>query len=143
MKPTPARRTREALQGRARQALQACYENEFIPALPTEALCWLAGDLGPAERRALRVIVDEADIVEIDGRAFLVAPVTAEVVDTLAAFEAEGEDREPDLEDEPGEDPEPDEDREPGPRVDVARRTSTSLRRTGATPPATAPEADR
>ena len=68
--------------------------SEFIPALPKHALFWLADELGPAERRALREIVEIRDLVEVDGQTCLVAPVSDDTVDALAAFEAEGEDRE-------------------------------------------------
>ena len=80
---------------------------EFIPALPEGALSWLAGKLGPAERRALREIVERGDLAEVHGEFYLVAPVSPATIDALAAFEAEGEDRENDLCDEPGEDAEP------------------------------------
>ncbi len=65
------------------------------PALPR-----LAGELGPAERRAMREIVERGDLAEVNGQAYLVAPVSAPTIDALAAFEAEGEDRENDLCDE-------------------------------------------
>ncbi len=74
---------------------------EFIPALPEHALIWLAGELGPAERRAMREIVERGDLAKVNGQAYLVAPVSAPTIDALAAFEAEGEDRENDLCDEP------------------------------------------
>ncbi len=74
---------------------------EFIPALPEHALIWLAGELGPAERRAMREIVERGDLAEVNGQVYLVAPVSAPTIDALAAFEAEGEDRENDLCDEP------------------------------------------
>ncbi len=73
----------------------------FVPALPDPAaLSWLAGKLGQAERRALRQIVEGADLIDVHGRTYLLAPVTAETIDALASFEAEGEDREDDLCDE-------------------------------------------
>ena len=64
------------------------------------ALPWLTGDLGPPERRALREIVERGDLAHVDGQAYLVVPVSPATLDALAAFEAEGEDRE----DEPVED---------------------------------------
>ncbi len=67
---------------------------------PAGALSWLTCDLGPPERRALREIVERGDLAHVNGQAYLVAPVSALTIDTLAAFEAEGEDRE----DEPVED---------------------------------------
>ncbi len=68
--------------------------------LPAGALAWLTGDLGPPERRALREIVERGDLAMVDGQPFIVAPVSPETIDALAAFEAEGED----MEDEPVED---------------------------------------
>ncbi len=73
---------------------------EFIPALPEHALIWLAGELGPAERRAMREIVERGDLADVAGQQYLVAPVSPTTIDALAAFEAEGEDRENDLCDE-------------------------------------------
>ncbi len=70
---------------------------EFIPALPDDALSWLAGTLGPPERRTMREIVERGDLAEVDGEQFIVAPVSPATIDALAAFEAEGEDREKDL----------------------------------------------
>ena len=63
-------------------------------------LPWLTCDLGPPERRALREIVERGDLAMADGQPYLVTPVSPETLDTLAAFEAEAEDRE----DEPVED---------------------------------------
>ena len=77
---------------------------EFISVLPDKTLSWPADELGPAERRAMREIVEAGDLAEVDGQTYLVAPVSSETVDALAAFEAEGEDRENDLCDEPGQD---------------------------------------
>ncbi len=71
-------------------------QHRYAPA----ALPWLVADLGPPERRALREIVERGDLAHVNGQAYLVAPVSPETLDTLAAFEAEGEDRE----DEPVED---------------------------------------
>ena len=59
------------------------------------------GGLGPPERRALREIAEHGPLTVIEGQFFLVAPVSAPTIDALAAFEAEGEDREDDLCDEP------------------------------------------
>ncbi len=53
-------------------------------------------------------------LTEFESKQYLVAPVSNATIDALAAFEAEGEDREPgDLCDEPGFDNEPDHDNEP------------------------------
>jgi len=78
----------------------------FVPSLPQDQLSWLAGRLGPAQRAPLRQIAQNGDFLTVDGRTYLLAPVTAETIDALAAFETEGEDRECDLEDEPGTDEE-------------------------------------
>ena len=64
---------------------------EFIPALPEHALIWLAGELGPSERRAMREIVERGDLAEVNGEQFIVAPVSPTTIDALAAFEAEGD----------------------------------------------------
>ncbi len=71
-------------------------QHSYAPA----GLPWLTGDLGPPERRAMREIVQEGDLAMVDGQQFIVAPVSGETIDALAAFEAEGED----MEDEPVED---------------------------------------
>ena len=51
--------------------------------------------LSDAERAALQLIVDKADLVHVAGRAFLVLPIDAETIDTLAAVGVETEDMEP------------------------------------------------
>ena len=78
---------------------------DTIPALPDGKLAWLAGQLGPEERRAMRYICLTADVLEVDDAAYLLVPVDRDhrLVDALAAFKAEGEDRENDLDDEPDE----------------------------------------
>ena len=55
----------------------------------------------------LRMIVETADLVFLDDQPVLIVPVMDDLIDTLAAFEAEGEDRENDLCDEPQLDDEP------------------------------------
>ena len=50
-----------------------------------------------------------------NGHTYLVARVSSETIDAMAAFEAEGEDMENDLCDEPSEDPEMEPDSEPEP----------------------------
>ncbi len=60
----------------------------------------------------MREIAQRGDLAEVDGKHYLVAPVSNATIDALSAFEAEGEDRENDLEDEPGHDNEPDFDNE-------------------------------
>jgi hypothetical protein len=55
----------------------------------------------PAERLALAAIVDNADLVDVDGApAHLLVKVTPELLDALAAFDAEAEDMEPSEDDE-------------------------------------------
>ena len=66
-----------------------------LPAVPAHVLSWLAGELGPDERLAMREIAERADLIFVDGQTYLVAPVTPRCIDTLAAFEADAEDREP------------------------------------------------
>jgi hypothetical protein len=73
-----------------------------LPAIPTDELSWLAAGLAPPERRAMREIVIGADLLEVDGLFYLLAPVSPETIDAMAAFEAETEDRENDLDDETG-----------------------------------------
>ena len=74
----------------------------FIPPLPDHELAFLAGKLGPDERKALRQIVATADLIEAgDGGPWLLVPTTPTLIGALAAFEADAEDRENDLEDEP------------------------------------------
>jgi len=53
------------------------------------------------------MICETADLVIVDDRLHLIVPALDGLMDTLAAFEAEGEDRENDLEDEPQPDDEP------------------------------------
>ncbi len=54
----------------------------------------LAGGQNPPERHALREIARLDDLAHVNGQAYLVAPVSPATLDTLAAFEAEAEDRE-------------------------------------------------
>ncbi len=55
-------------------------------------------ELGPLERRALRQIVATADLLGFDGQglAIIAAAIAPELIDELAAFEAESEDLEDD-----------------------------------------------
>ncbi len=85
---------------------------EIIPPMPTSELIHLEGELGPDERRAMRALCQTADLFVVGDQAFLLAPVSPALVDTLATFEAEGEGREPDDEpelDDPPERDDPDE----------------------------------
>jgi hypothetical protein len=85
----------------------------FLPSVPDHVLPWLAGELGPVERIAMREIIEGADLIFVDGTTYLIAPVSPRCIDALSMFEAEGEDRVNDLEDEPDADDEPSEDPEP------------------------------
>ncbi len=77
--------------------------SQSMPPLPEEALAWLIGRAIPSERKALAQIVETADLVMIDGEPWLVIPALGQLLDRLAAFQAEAEDREPDVDTE-GED---------------------------------------
>ena len=79
----------------------------FIPALPDCALNHVVGDLAPPERKALVQICETADLLTVDEQPWLLVPADARLLDTLAVFGAEAEDREMDLEDEPQSDDEP------------------------------------
>src|SRR5215213_3919201 len=73
----------------------------------------IIGEPTSAERRALRDICDLAEAVQAGDRQFLVIPLTRNILETLATFEAElkeleeGGDLEPD---DPAEDDDVDED---------------------------------
>ena len=85
---------------------------KITPPMPASELVHLEGELGPDERKALRALCQTADLFVVGDQAYLLAPVTPALVDTLAAFEAKGDDREPDDEpeiDDPPELDDPDE----------------------------------
>jgi hypothetical protein len=63
-------------------------------------------------------IAETADLIDTPAGQYLLVPADAGLVDTLAAFAAESEDREPDLEDEPDEGKEDDRDNDNA--IDVA-----------------------
>lgn len=67
---------------------------EFIPAMSDSELGFLTGQLGPADRKALREICEQGSVYMCDGRRYIVAPLSDDALDALAAFEAEGEDLE-------------------------------------------------
>ena len=54
----------------------------------------------PRERRVLREICETGDLIQQNGHTYLVARVSSYTVDTLAAFESERADLEPDGSDE-------------------------------------------
>ncbi len=76
-------------------------DKTFVPVMEHFWLPSVLGKLAPPERRAMAEIVDNADVLTVDGAIWLLIPVRRqETLDVLAAFGAEGEDRENDLEDE-------------------------------------------
>ena len=82
----------------------------FIPAIPDCDLSYLIGSLKPADRQALMHIVETADLIPVEGcEPYLLVPTTPQLLETLATFEAEAEDLEP----EPEEDGDPAEDDDP------------------------------
>ena len=81
----------------------------YIPALDDIGLAHMLGSLAPDERVAMTQIADTADVLDVEGRLWLLVEASPWLLDVLAAFGAEAEDREPCLEDEPGADREPDE----------------------------------
>ena len=68
----------------------------------------MLGGLAPPERQAMAAIAESADLLTVDDASWLLVPAPAWLLDTLAAFGAKAEDREPGLEDEPNGDMEPD-----------------------------------
>lgn len=64
---------------------------------------FLPAPRNPARPALKRELVENASTEHIEGRAVLVAEVSPETLDTLAAFEADLADREIDVEDEPDE----------------------------------------
>ncbi len=80
----------------------------FVPAIDTVALNWALADVTPIERQALEYIVENADLIAVEGGAgFLLIEAPPKLLDILATLGAEAHDRENDLEDE-AEDPNPD-----------------------------------
>ena len=76
-------------------------DKRFVPVVGHYTLPWLLGELVPNERKAMAEIAESADMLEVNGEIWLLAPIhEQETLDVLAAFGAEGEDRENDLEDE-------------------------------------------
>lgn len=61
----------------------------------------LIGSLAARERQALTQIAEAADLLMVDERPWLLVPASPWLIDTLAALNAECEDREPCMEDEP------------------------------------------
>src|SRR4051812_26618831 len=95
--------------------------DEFLPM----HLAGILGEISPTERQALRDIVAEADVFTVAGRVYLLAPISATTVDTLAAFDAEAAELEDDDQDEEDGEREPDTRR--WPTVIVAGDGSTMI----------------
>ena len=49
----------------------------------------LIGEPTSDERKALRAIVSEADVIEVDGMHYILSPVSPDIIDILSSFEAE------------------------------------------------------
>ncbi len=102
--PTPPRLAREGfvpagpdkrVNKRAMLIPKTGLTNATIPRLVdfSDVIC-------PAERRALREIIETAEVVQENGHTYLVARVSAATLDSLATFETSREDleEEPDAE---------------------------------------------
>ncbi len=77
------------------------HKKPSVPVPECSALPWVLDKLAPVERFAMAEIAENADMLEVDGEMWLLAPITSQrTLEALAAFGAEGEDRENDLEDE-------------------------------------------
>jgi hypothetical protein len=73
----------------------------FLPPMADWGLPWPFRRLMPIERKALQAIVETADLIVVDGAPpHLLIPAYPHLLEILAAFEAEIEDDENDLEDE-------------------------------------------
>ena len=66
----------------------------FLPALGDVGLAFMLGGLAPPERRAMATIAESADLLTIEKQSWLLVPAPAWLLDTLARFGAECEDRE-------------------------------------------------
>lgn len=73
----------------------------FLPALDDVGLSLMLGGLAPRERKAMAAIAESADLLTIEDKSWLLVPAPPWLIDTLAVFGAECEDREPGLDDEP------------------------------------------
>ena len=85
----------------ARRQLNRRPQFNFVPALVDHELAFAVGALAPPEREAMAEIADTADLFTAAGRSWLLVPASPWLIDVLAAFGAEGEDRENCFEDEP------------------------------------------
>lgn len=79
---------------------------DFIPVMGEVGRNWWAQALTPIERKAVQALINEADILVVEGNSYLLAPINQEIIDVLSAFEADAEDFEFDQDDEPGTDQE-------------------------------------
>ncbi len=83
---------------------------KYLPAVADWQLLGMSLRLTPPEQRAMAQICQTADLLQTEVGAFLLVPADPELIGILAAFDAQGEDRENDLEDEPDEGEEDDRD---------------------------------
>ncbi len=75
----------------------------YIPADAAHLVAYAIGELAPAERKALAFIVQNADLIQVEGsEPFLLVPTIPAFLDILATVGAGAEDRENDLEYEDG-----------------------------------------
>ena len=72
----------------------------FMPAIVAHDLAFMLGALAPSERQAMATIAESADVFTFENQSWLLVPAPAWLIDTLALFGAECEDREPGLDDE-------------------------------------------
>jgi len=98
--PIRLRRRLERLVGLKRAADRWRGAEQVAPsALDPAHIDALIQRVTPAERRALRAIVDGADLIECDGQQFLLAPVSDAVLAALAEFESDEREDDADRED--------------------------------------------
>ena len=62
--------------------------------MPERELAFAIGDLAPDERKAMAAIAETADVLDVEGRLWLLVEASPWLLDILAAFGAEAEDRE-------------------------------------------------
>lgn len=89
--------------------------SHYLPALGEWELIYALTAAAPAEMRALAQIVATADVLDVEGKPWLLVPADPVLIEQLACFQAGNEDLENDLCDEP---PETDQDNDDA--VDVA-----------------------
>ncbi len=69
-------------------------DRRYYQSATVEVPAMLLGQLGPAERVALREIAETGDILQRDGKTYIVAAISAMTLDTLSAFEVDLDDHE-------------------------------------------------